>query len=121
MKLILNKSIIEVEEITFASVGSAVEDTYSGDDVDLARSLMSMPLLTRLFLKAKYALFGWPKPLISSVSKVHRISMKYSNSSGKYEFTSTYTIEREAVEEFAVLKDFAKRLENKHAMDIISK
>lgn len=121
MKLILSKTIVEVDEISFATVGLHTEDSYSTEDVEFARNLLSMPLWLRVFTKIKYAIFGQPKPFAVPASKCYKITIEYGNSKGKFTVKLTYNTEREAVEEFAVVKEFAKRLENKHAMDIISK
>lgn len=121
MKLILSKTIVEVDEIVFATVGLHTEDSYSTDDVEFARKLLSMPVWLRLFVKIKYAIFGHPSLLPVPASRYYKITIEYGNGKGKFTVKLTYNTEREAVEEFAVVKEFAKRLENKHAMDIISK
>lgn len=120
MKLILSKSIIEIEHIRHATVG-VHEDHYQQEDVDYARSLLDHPVWLRAFLKVKYFFVGYPRLIRVPPKRQYKISMTYSNCEGRFTFTAFFLTEKEAADEFAVIKEFAKRLENKHAMDIISK
>ncbi len=122
MKLILSKTIVEVEQILFATVGLQKEDSRSEEGIDFAKELLYKPFWMRLFIKLKYFLFGYPSPRIVPIkSWDYKIMIEYMFEKSKFTLKLTYSTEREAAEEFAAIKDFVKKLENKHAMDIISK
>lgn len=121
MKLILSKSIVEVEEIILATIG-VYEDNSAQDELNAKRILLrGYPFWLRVLLKVKHFIFGDPEPIKILPKKQYKISMTYLNRDGRFVFTAYFLTEKEALDEFLVVKDFAKRLENKHAMDIISK